>query len=276
MTTESETRLVIEPFQRSLKTNLRELWIYRELFYFLSWRDIKVRYKQTAVGVAWVVLQPIFAMIIFSIFFGRLAQVPSDGVPYPVFTYTALIPWTLFSYGLLQAANSLIGNTHLITKVYFPRIIIPASSILSGLLDFGIAFGALIVLMLFYRLPLHQTILTLPIFILLAIITTLGVGIWFAAVNVKYRDVKYVVPFFLQFWLFMTPIAYSSSLLDEPWRTVYGLNPMAGVVEGFRWALLGTTPSLSMMAVSVITAVGLFISGLYYFQGVDHTFADVI
>jgi lipopolysaccharide transport system permease protein len=257
--------------------NLNELWRYRELLYFLSWRDIKVRYKQTALGVLWAILQPLLTMVVFSIFFGNLAKVPSDGVPYPIFAFAALVPWTLFANALTQSSNSLVQSANLLKKVYFPRLIIPISSVLAGAVDFAFAFIVLLAMMLFYGVVPTVNILWLPFFLALTCVTALGVGLWLSAMNVKFRDVRYTVPFLTQFWLFATPIAYPSSLLSDPWRTVYGLNPMAGVVEGFRWALLGTQGAPSpMILVSVGVACLLLMSGLYYFRRLERTFADIV
>jgi lipopolysaccharide transport system permease protein len=255
---------------------LSELWEYRELLYFLTWRDVKVRYKQTALGAAWAIIQPFFTMVVFSIFFGRLAGIPSDGIPYPIFSYTALLPWTFFANGLSQASNSLVGSVNLITKVYFPRLVMPLSAVLGGLLDFAIAFVVLLGMMVFYGVwPTTATVWLLP-FLLLALVTALGASLWLSALNVQYRDVRYAVPFLTQFWLFATPIAYPSSLLSAPWRTLYGLNPMVGVVEGFRWALLGSRPPGPMLGVSAAAAVLLLVSGAYYFRRMEKTFADVV
>jgi len=268
---------VVEPVNGWASLRLRDLWEYRELLYFLIWRDIKVRYKQTMLGAAWAVIQPFFTMIVFSIFFGYLAEVPSDGVPYPIFSYTALIPWTFFANGVSQSANSLVGSSNLLSKVYFPRLVIPSSSVLSGLLDFGIAFIVLLGMMMFYGLGISATIIWLPFFLLLALVTALGVGLWLSAMNVQYRDIRYMVPFLIQFWLFATPIAYSSSLIPEPWRVLYALNPMVGVVEGFRWAMLGTeTAPGPMIAVSAVIAVVVLVSGAIYFRRMEDTFADVV
>ena len=266
----------IRPSRGWVALNLRDLWLYRELLYFLTWRDIKVRYKQTVLGAAWAVLQPFFTMVVFSIFFGRLAQVPSDGIPYPIFAYCALVPWSYFAGGLDRAGNSLVGSANLITKVYFPRLAIPISAVLAGLLDFAIAFVVLLGMMVYYGIVPTAAILTLPLFLLLAIATALAVGLWLSALNVQYRDVRYTIPFLTQFWLFATPIAYSSSLVPEQWRALYGLNPMAGVVEGFRWALLGKEPPGPLLAVSVVVVVLLLIGGLYYFRRMEKTFADVV
>jgi len=256
---------------------LRELWEYRELLYFLVWRDIKVRYKQTALGATWAVIQPFFTMVVFSLFFGQLAKIPSDGIPYPIFSFTALVPWAFFANGLGQASNSLVGSGALISKVYFPRLIIPLASVFSGIVDFLIAFGVLVAMMLYYGIAPTVNVLYLPLFLLLALVTSLGVGLWLSALNVEYRDVRYVVPFITQFWLFVTPIAYPSSLLNQPWRTIYGLNPMVGVVEGFRWALLGTnTAPGPLIAVSSAAAVLILITGAFYFRRMEKTFADIV
>lgn len=275
--TSSNPLVVIEPSHGWVSLQLRTLWEYRELLYFLTWRDIKVRYKQTVLGAAWAIIQPFFTMIVFSIFFGRLAKVPSDGIPYPIFAYTALLPWTFFANGVSQSANSLVGSANLLSKVYFPRLVIPVSSVLSGLVDFSIAFAVLAGMMLYYRLWPTAAMVWLPLFLLLALVTALGVGLWLSAMNVQYRDIRYAVPFLVQFWLFATPIAYPSSLLSEPWRTLYGLNPMVGVVEGFRWAMLGAEISPGpMVAVSAVIAVVVLISGAFYFRRMEKTFADVV
>jgi lipopolysaccharide transport system permease protein len=269
--------LVIQPSRGWVSLRLGELWEYRELLYFLVWRDVKVRYKQTALGAAWAIIQPFFTMVVFSIFFGRLAKIPSDGVPYPIFSYAALVPWTFFSNGLTQSSNSLVGSANLITKVYFPRLTIPIATVLSGIVDFLLAFVVLLGMMLYYGVLPTVNVLWLPLFLLLALVTSLGVGLWLSALNVEYRDVRYVVPFLTQFWLFATPIAYPSSLLAEPWRTVYGLNPMVGVVEGFRWALLGTdTAPGPIIAVSSAAALLILVGGAFYFRRMEKTFADVV
>ena len=269
--------IVVQPSKGWIALKLREIWQYRELLYFLTWRDIKVRYKQTVLGAAWAIIQPFFTMVIFSIFFGKLAKVPSDGIPYPIFAYAALVPWTFFANGLNQASNSLVGSANLIRKVYFPRMVIPISSVLSGAVDFFLAFAVLLGMMLFYGFAPTVNILWLPLFILLIFITALGVGLWLSALNVQFRDVRYTVPFLTQFWLFATPIAYPSSLLSEPWRTLYGINPMVGVVEGFRWALLGTdTAPGPIIIVSSLVAVTLLVGGAFYFRRIEKTFADVV
>jgi len=256
---------------------LRELWDYRELFYFLVWRDVKVRYKQTVLGTAWAIIQPLLTVLIFSLFFGRLAKVPSDGIPYPLFSITALVPWTFFSYGLNQSSNSLVGSANLITKVYFPRLAVPISSVVAGTVDFLLAFCVLLMMMLHYRVAPTRNIVFLPLLFLLTLTASLGVGLWLSALNVKFRDVRLVLPFLVQIWMFATPIAYPSSLLHEPWRTVYGLNPMVGVVEGFRWALLGVkSPPGPMVAVSGAISILLLFGGLIYFRRMEKTFADLV
>ena len=267
----------IEPAHGLLNLRLREVWQYRELLYFFVWRDIKVRYKQTAIGAAWAVLQPFLTMLVFSLFFGRLAKVPSDNVPYPVFAYAALLPWQLFAYSLTEASNSLVSSQNLISKVYFPRLLIPMASVLSGLVDFAISFAVMLIMMFSYGIFPSAAILTIPIFLLFAITTALSVGLWLSALNVKYRDVRYTIPFLTQFWMFATPIAYPSSLLQEPWKTVYGLNPMVGVVEGFRWALLGRQPApVTVLAVSALASLLMLVTGSYYFRRMERSFADIV
>ncbi|HUF40033.1 MAG TPA: ABC transporter permease [Anaerolineales bacterium] len=267
----------IEPSKGWVSLNLRELWNYRELFYFFIWRDLKVRYRQTILGVAWAVLQPFMTMVIFSIFFGRLARVDSDGLPYPIFSFAALVPWNFFSGALISGSNSLIGNANMLKKIYFPRVTLPISTALSGLVDFGIAFIVLLGMMVYYGYRPTGNVVWLPLLLLLALATALGVSLWFSALNVRFRDVRHTVPFIAQAWLFATPIAYSSSLLDEPWKTIYGLNPMVGVVEGFRWALLGTdTMPGPMVIVSTLAALVILVSGAYYFRRMERDFADVV
>lgn len=269
--------LRLEPSRGWVPLKLRDLWEYRELVYFLTWRDIKVRYKQTALGALWALIQPFFTMLVFSIFFGRLANVPSDGLPYPIFAYAGLLPWNFFAYGLSQSSDSLVGSANLIRKVYFPRLAIPISAVLSGFVDFAISFCMFIGLASFYHVKPNAHILWLPLFLLLALVTALGVGLWLSALNVQFRDVKYTIPFLTQFWMFATPIAYPSSLLRAPWRTIYGLNPMVGVVEGFRWALLGSaTGPGPIIAVSALAAVTLLVGGAFYFRRMEKTFADVV
>ena len=269
---------VIRPSRGRISLNLRELWEYRELLYFLIWRDIKVRYKQTLLGVAWAVLQPFLTMVVFSVFFGSLAKVPSDGIPYPIFAYTALLPWQLFSRALTESSNSLVANQRLITKVYFPRLVIPISAVLSGLVDFAIAFVILVGMMVYYRIVPTLAALTLPLFLVLAMVTALAVGLWLSALNVQYRDVHYLIPFITQFWLFATPIAYSASLVRYRWRGLYGLNPMVGVVEGFRWALLSSPASgtRSLVLISAAVVGVLLVGGLFYFRRMEKTFADIV
>jgi lipopolysaccharide transport system permease protein len=269
--------VTIKPSRGWIALRLRSLWEYRELLYFLVWRDIKVRYKQTALGAAWAIIQPVFTMIVFAVFFGRLAKMPSDGIPYPIFAYAALVPWTFFAHALSQASNSVVASANLVKKVYFPRLVIPLASVLSGVLDFLLAFAVLIGLMLYYGFELSTRLLYFPFFLLLAMANALAVALWLSALNVEFRDVRYAVPFLTQFWLFATPVAYPSSLLSEPWRTIYGLNPMAGVVEGFRWALLGVNPGPGpMVIVSTVTCLVLLIGGAYYFRRLERTFADSI
>jgi lipopolysaccharide transport system permease protein len=269
--------LILRPSTGFLRLDLKALWEYRELLYFLVWRDIKVRYKQTALGAAWAVLQPVMTMLVFSIFFGRLAKVPSDGVPYPVFAYVALLPWQLFAFALTESSNSLVASQNLITKVYFPRLVIPISSVLAGLVDFGISFVVLLGMMLYYGIVPAPAVALLPLFLLLAVVTALSVGLWLSALNVKYRDVRYTIPFLTQFWMFATPVAYPSSLVPARWRPLYGLNPMAGVVEGFRWALLGKSHAPGpLLWVSIAAVLVLFVLGLRYFRKTESTFADVV
>jgi len=271
-------KITIRPTRGWVSLKLGEVWAYRELLFFLIWRNIKIRYKQTALGVSWALIQPFMTMVVFSLFFGRLAQVPSDGIPYPIFAYSALIPWTFFANGLQLSANSMLDDTNLIKKVYFPRLIMPIATVCSGLPDFLLAFIILVAMMVVYGLfPTAASILWLPVFLALTMITALGVGFWLSALNVEYRDIKYTVPFIIQLWLFATPVAYPSSLLAEPWHTLYGLNPMVGVVEGFRWALLGTGhPPGPMVLVSAVVALLFLVSGAFYFRRMEKTFADVV
>ncbi len=274
---DSISTIQIEPSKGWVFLKLHDLWEYRELLYFLAWRDIKVRYKQTVLGAAWAIIQPFFTMVVFSIFFGRLAKMPSDGIPYPIFAYCALVPWSYFAGALDRAGNSLVGNANLLTKVYLPRLVVPLSATMAGLLDFAIAFVVLIAMMIFYGITPTSAVWALPFFLLLALATSLGVGLWLSALNVQYRDVRYTIPFLTQFWLFASPVAYPSSLVPEKWRVLYGLNPMAGVIEGFRWALLGKGSGPGpMLAVSVLVTVVLLVSGAYYFRRMEKTFADVV
>ena len=285
----SEAATIVRPKPGWVGLNLRELWQYRELLYFLTWRDIKVRYKQTILGAAWAIIQPFFMMVVFSLFFGRLAKIPSDNIPYPIFAYAALTVWYFFANGLRTSSNSLVASANLIKKVYFPRLVVPISSVMSGAVDFVLAFLVLLGMMVYFhffphpRCPDYAISLTtnalwlVPLF-LLALVTALGVGLWFSAMNVQFRDVRYAVPFIIQFWMFASPIAYPSSLIKDPfWHTVYGLNPMAGVVEGFRWALLGTdTAPGPIIIASSLAAIALFVGGLFYFRRMERTFADVV
>jgi lipopolysaccharide transport system permease protein len=271
------TTLRIAPSKGWVPLKLEDLWEYRELLYFIVWRDIKVRYKQTALGATWAIIQPFFTMLVFAIFFGHLAKVPSDGMPYPLFSFAALVPWTFFANGLSQSSNSLVGSGTLITKVYFPRLIIPLAAVFSGIVDFVLAFLVLLVMMIYFGLLPTLNVLWLPLFLLLAFTTSLGVGLWLSALNVEYRDVRHIVPFITQFWMLATPIGYPSSLLHEPWRTLYALNPMVGVVEGFRWALLGSNAAPGpIIAVSSAAALMILVSGAFYFRRMEKTFADLI
>jgi homopolymeric O-antigen transport system permease protein len=254
-----------------------ELWDFRELLYFFVWRDIKVRYKQTAIGAAWAVLQPFLTMLIFSLFFGRLAHIPSEGLPYPIFYYSALLPWTYFATSLQNATNTIVDNQRVITKVYFPRLALPLSSVLSGLVDFGVSFLMFVAMMLYYRMRPGVNVLWLPAFLLLAVLTALGVGLWLSALNAIYRDVKYVMPFLVQFWLFASPVAYPSSLVPAKWRWLYGLNPMAGVIEGFRWSLAGSRKAPGgLLLVSSGMVLLILLGGIAYFQKMETTVSDVV
>lgn len=269
--------VVIEPRTGWATVNLRELFQYRELAFLLAWRDVKVRYKQTVLGGLWAILQPVITMLVFSLFFGRLAKVPSDGVPYPLFAYAALVPWTLFSTGLNQSSNSLVNGANLLRKVYFPRLVMPLASVLAGVVDFILAFSVLLVMMLVYGFVPTIAVLIIPGLVLLVLTTSLGAGLWLAAFNVRFRDVRYVIPFLIEIWLLATPIAYPSTLLSERWRPIYALNPMVGVVEGFRWALLGTNTAPGLMVlVSSIAAVLLLVSGVYVFRRMERNLADVV
>jgi lipopolysaccharide transport system permease protein len=267
----------IEPARGWFALDLRELWAYRELVAFLVWRDIKVRYKQTVLGVLWAVIQPVGTMVLFTVIFGRLAKLPSDGVPYPIFTLAALLPWQLFSSALLGAANSVVGSAGLITKVYFPRLVVPIAAVASNLVDFGVSLAVLVALMAWYGVAPSAAVVLLPAFVLLAVVTAFAAGLWLAALNVKYRDVRYLLPYLTQVLLFASPVAYSTSLIESPvWRTVYGLNPMAGIIQGFRWALLGAQPPADLILPGVIVTGVLLAGGLIYFRHTEDTFADVI
>jgi lipopolysaccharide transport system permease protein len=267
----------IEARHAWLALDLPELWAYRELLYFFVWRDIKVRYKQTAIGAAWAVLQPVLTMLVFSLFFGKLAKIPSQGLPYPIFYYCALLPWMYFATAMQSATSIVVDQQRIITKVYFPRVVLPVAAVISGLLDFAISFVVLLVMMAYYRIMPTSAVIWLPAFTLLAVLTALGVGLWLSALNALYRDVKYVLPFLVQFWMFASPVAYPSSLVPEKWRWLYGLNPMAGVIEGFRWALTGQgQPPGILMAASATAVILLVLSGLVYFHAMEGTIADVV
>jgi lipopolysaccharide transport system permease protein len=269
------TTVRIEPPRSWLELRLPEVWDYRELLYFFVWRDVKIRYKQTVIGIAWVILQPLLTMGVFTLFFGRLAKLPSQGLPYPVFYFAALVPWTYFSYALQSATNVVVENQRVITKVYFPRLVLPFSAVLSGLVDFAIGFVVLAILTLAYDIRPTVAALWLPFLLLLAILTALGVGLWMSALNALYRDVRFVMPFVVQFWMFASPVAYPSTLVPERWRWLYGLNPMAGVIDGFRWALTGHgQPPGPVMLASAAMVVVVLVGGLFFFQRMESAVAD--
>jgi homopolymeric O-antigen transport system permease protein len=260
-----------------LALDLGELWAYRELLYFFVWRDIKVRYKQTVIGAAWAILQPVMTMLVFSLFFGKLAKIPSQGLPYPIFYYCALLPWMYFSTAMQNATNIVVEQQRVITKIYFPRVVLPISAVLSGLVDFAISFGVFLLMMAYYRITPTRAVIWLPVFTLFAVLTALGVGLWLSALNAMYRDVRYVVPFLVQFWMFASPVVYPSSLVSEKWRWLYGLNPLAGIIEGFRWALTGQgQPPGVLLAASATAVIFLVFSGLVYYHAVEGTIADVV
>lgn len=268
----------LQPTKGWATLGLKDLWEYRELLYFLAWRDVKIRYKQTILGGLWAIAQPFLTMVVFSLFFGRLAKMPSDGIPYPIFSYAALVPWTFFSTGITKASNSLVGSSNLLKKVYFPRLAMPIASVIAGLVDLALALLVLVLMMLYFGIIPTMNVLWTPVLTLLALAACLGVSFWLAAMNVQFRDVRYTVPFIVQTWMFATPIAYPSSLIGDPfWQLVYALNPMVGVVEGFRWALLGTqTAPVAMIAVSGVAALLMLMSGAYYFRRMERVFADVV
>jgi lipopolysaccharide transport system permease protein len=266
----------IEPTKGWVSLRLGELWRHRELLYFLTWRDFKVRYKQTVLGMSWAVLQPLLTMVVFTALFGRLAQISSDGLPYPIFNFAALVPWTFFAYALSQASNSLVTSANILKKIYFPRLAMPLATVLSGLVDLGLAFVVLLAMMAYYGIAPTANVIWLPLFLILALMAAIGVSLWLSAMNVLFRDVRYVIPFLTQIWFFITPIAYSSTMIDEPWRTLYGLNPMAGVVEGFRWSLLGAPASPGLIIASSISATVLLITGAFYFSRMEKNFSDVV
>jgi lipopolysaccharide transport system permease protein len=267
---------VIEPSKGWIPVDLHELWEFRDLLYFFTWRDVKVRYKQTFLGFAWAIIQPLLAMVVFTLFFGNLAKIPSDGIPYPIFAYTALLPWTLFSESIIRSTNSTVANANIIKKVYFPRIALPVSSVLSPLIDFGIAFVILIIMMIYYGIVPSANIFFLLAFILLAVITSLGIGLWLSALNAMYRDFQYVVPFVVQIWMFASPVVYPASMVPPAYQIFYGLNPMTGVIEGFRWVLLGTNPPGAIIAVSAAISVVILVTGMFFFRRMQTTFADEV
>jgi lipopolysaccharide transport system permease protein len=272
-----QTVIRIRPSKGWMAINFRELWEYRELLGFLTWREIMVRYKQAVLGVSWAILQPVLTVLIFSVIFGKLAKLPSDGIPYPLFSFAALLPWQLFSGSLTRLGTSLVGNANLITKIYFPRLIIPLSAVGAGVVDFGLAFLVFLGMMGFYGVHIRLLILLLPLFIGFAVLTSLAVGLWLSALNVQYRDIQHAIPFLIQAWMYASPVAYSAGLIPSgPWRFVYGLNPMAGVIQGFRWILLGGNPPDVLMLASMIMVALLLVSGLFYFRRMERIFADVI
>jgi lipopolysaccharide transport system permease protein len=272
-----EEVVYIRPSRGWIHLNLVDLWYYRELIYFLTWRDVKVRYKQTVLGAGWAILQPLINMVVLGVIFGRFADMPTDGIPRPIFTFTALLPWGLFSKALSDAGRSMLANRSMITKIYFPRLIIPLSSVLGGLVDFMIQLGILLLMMLFYNYAPTVAVVTLPFFLLLALATALGFGLWLSALNVLYRDINYILPPLTQLWLLVTPVAYSSSVVPEKWQWLYALNPMVGVVEGFRWAMLDAPPpSIETLAISTTITIVVLITGMYYFRRMERTFADLV
>jgi len=267
----------IERTQGWLSLKLRDLWEHRELLYFLVWRDVKIRYKQTALGAAWAVLQPLVTMVIFTVIFSTLANVSSEGLPYPIFAFTALLPWNYFAGALSRATTSVVGNAQLVSKVYFPRLIIPLSAVVSGIVDFAIGFGVLLGMMWWYKIVPAWGLITLPIFLILATLTALGVGLWLSALNTRYRDVSHLIPFLIQCWMYASPVAYPVSLIPDKWRLLYSLNPMVGVIEGFRWGLLGQAhPDFSVMAVSTVVVIAIVLGGIVFFKRMERTFADVV
>lgn len=273
---EKKEKIIIKPKSGWVLINLGEIWKYRDLLYFLVWREVKVRYKQTILGAAWAVIQPFFMMVVFTLFFGKLAKIPSQGIPYPLFSYAALLPWMLFAEGINRSVNNMVHDTSLIKKVYFPRLIMPLAGIISPLIDFMISFVIFVGMMFYFGYIPTLRIVWLPAFLALAMITSLAAGTWLSAINVKYRDVRYAVPFIIQFWLFLSPVVYPSSLLPRAWTVIYSLNPMAGVIEGFRWVLLGTNPPKSLMMTSALVIAFVLVSGVFYFRRMEKTFADVL
>lgn len=268
---------VIRPSRGWVPLHLEELWAHRELLYFLAWRDIKVRYKQTVVGIGWAVIQPVVTVLVFSLIFGGLARIPSNGLPYPIFLYAAMLPWSLFATGLTAGSTSLVANQRLVTKVYFPRLILPVAAVLASLVDFGIAFAVFIILMLYFGILPTIAIVTLPLFIAVTLFSAVGIACWLSAIDARYRDVRHTLPFLTQLWYFATPIVYPLSFIPQDWRWILGLNPMTGVVEGFRWALLGQPLNLSpSLILSLSLVMALFVSGLYYFRRAERIFADMV
>jgi homopolymeric O-antigen transport system permease protein len=273
----TEPTVVIEPRKGLVHLDLKAIWEYRELLYFLVWRDLKVRYKQTVIGAGWAILQPLMTMAIFTVVFGTFAKIPSDGIPYPIFAYSALLPWNLFAHSLTRGGTSVVGNAQLISKIYFPRLLLPLSGILSPIVDFAISFVILVVMMIWFGALPSWGVLALPLFLLLALLTALAVGLWLSALDVRYRDVGHTIPFLVQLWMFASPVAYPVSLVPEKWRMLYSLNPMAGVIEGFRWALLGNqSPDFGVIIISSVIVVALLVSGIVYFKYTERTFADVV
>jgi lipopolysaccharide transport system permease protein len=273
----TEPTVVIEPRKGLFRLDLVSVWKYRELLYFLVWRDLKVRYKQTVIGVGWAVLQPLTTMVIFTVIFGHFAKIPSDGFPYPVFAYCALLPWNYFATALNRCVVSVVGDANLISKVYFPRLVLPIVGTISGIVDFSISFLLILGLMAWYEIGITWWVVTLPLFLGFALLTALAVGLWLSALNVRYRDVSYTIPFLIQVWMFASPVVYPVNLIPEQWRFLYSLNPMAGVIEGFRWALLGkASPDFSVMAVSALVVVIILYSGLVFFRNMERTFADIV
>jgi lipopolysaccharide transport system permease protein len=268
--------IIIRPPRKWVPVDFKELWEYRELLYFFTWRDVKLRYKQTGLGIAWAIIQPLFLMVIFSLFFGGLAQIPSDGVPYPLFSLAALLPWTLFAEGMTRSTISMVSNAGIMTKVYFPRLIMPVASIMSPLVDFCVAFGILIIMMAYYGFVPTINVIFLPLLVVFAMMTSLAVGLWLSALNVKYRDFQYTVPFLIQIWMFASPVVYPASMVPQQFRFLYALNPMTGVIEGFRWALLGTNPPTTMIFISLGVVIALLISGVFYFRRMEQYFADIV
>lgn len=276
-TTSRKPSVVIQPRRSLFQLDLRSVWQYRELLYFLVWRDVMIRYKQTSIGIAWAILQPLITMIIFTLIFRNLAKIPSDGIPYPVFAFTALLPWTYFSQALARSSSSLVGNSTLVTKIYFPRLLIPLAASVAPIIDLFFSFLVLLVLLAWFKISPTWGLLALPLFMGLGVTTALALGLWFSAMNVRYRDVGYIIPFLIQIWMYASPVAYPASLVPEKWRLLYSLNPMVGVIEGFRWALLGKQhPDFMMMAVSLAVVLALLAGGIIYFKKTEQTFADVI